>query len=66
VRSRDTIKSELGEIPRIGQVRQKQLLKYFGTVEKIKEAEEEELAKAPKMNRKSAQSVYRFYHNRKG
>ena len=66
VRSRGTIKSELGEIPGIGQVRQKQLLKYFGTVEKIKEAEEEELAKAPKMNRKSAQSVYRFYHNRKG
>jgi excinuclease ABC subunit C len=66
VRRRDTIKSELGEIPRIGQVRQKQLLKYFGTVEKIKEAEEEELAKAPKMNRKSAESVYRFYHNRKG
>jgi excinuclease ABC subunit C len=65
VRSRETIKSELGEIPGIGQVRQKQLLKYFGTLEKIKEAEEEELAKAPKMNRKSAQRVYRFYHNRK-
>jgi excinuclease ABC subunit C len=65
VRSRDTIKSELGEIPGIGQVRQRELLKYFGTVEKTKEADEEELAKAPKMNRKSAQSVYRFYHNRK-
>jgi excinuclease ABC subunit C len=65
VRSRKTIKSELEEIPGIGQVRQKQLLKYFGAVEKIKEAEEEELAKAPKMNRKSAQRVYRFYHNRK-
>jgi excinuclease ABC subunit C len=63
VRSRETIKSELGEIPGIGQIRQKQLLKYFGTVERIKEAEEEELAKAPKMNRKSAQSLYRFYHH---
>jgi excinuclease ABC subunit C len=62
VRSMETIKSELGEIPGIGQIRQKQLLKYFGTVENIKEAEEEKLAKAPKMNRKSAQSVYRFYH----
>jgi excinuclease ABC subunit C len=66
VRSRDTIKSEVGEIPGIGRVRQKQLLKYFGTVEKVKEATEEELAGAPKMNRKSAQSVYRFYHSRKG
>ncbi len=66
VRSRETIKSELGEIPGIGQIRQKELLKYFGTVEKIKEAGEEELANAPKMNRKSAQRVYRFYHNKKG
>jgi excinuclease ABC subunit C len=66
VRNRNTIKSELGEIPGIGQVRQKQLLKHFGTVEKIKEATEEELVGAPKMNRKSAQSVYRFFHNRKG
>jgi excinuclease ABC subunit C len=62
VRSRNTIKSELGEIPGIGQVRQKQLLRYFGTVERIKEAEEEELARAPRMNRKAAQSVHRFYH----
>jgi excinuclease ABC subunit C len=55
----------LGEIPGIGQTRQKQLLKYFGAIEKIKETTEEELARVPKMNRKSAQNVYRFYHNRK-
>jgi len=60
-RGRETLKSELGEIPGIGQVRQKELLKYFETVEKIKEATEEELTKAPKMNRKSAQIVYRFF-----
>jgi excinuclease ABC subunit C len=66
VRSRETIKSELGGIPGIGQVRQKELLKFFGTVEKIKEATEEELAKAPKMNSKSAQRIYQFYHDRKG
>ncbi len=61
VRGRETIKSELGEIPGIGQVRQKELLKYFETVEKIKEATEEELAEVQKMNRKSAQIVYRFF-----
>jgi excinuclease ABC subunit C len=65
VRGRETIKSELGEIPGIGPVRQKELLKFFGTVEEIKEATEEELAKAPKMDATSAQNVYRFYHNRK-
>jgi excinuclease ABC subunit C len=64
VRSRETIKSVLGEIPGIGKVRQKELLKFFGSVEKIKEATEEELAKAPKMNRKSAQIVYHFFRKR--
>jgi excinuclease ABC subunit C len=63
VRSKETIKSELGEIPGIGKARQKELLKFFGTVEKIKEATEEELAKIPNMNRKSAQLVYRFFHH---
>ncbi|MGZ3604762.1 MAG: excinuclease ABC subunit UvrC [Thermodesulfobacteriota bacterium] len=63
VRGRESIKSELEEIPGIGRVRQKELLKFFGTVERIKEVTEEELAKAPKMNSKSAQRVYQFYHN---
>ena len=62
VRARETIKTELEEIPGIGQVRQKELLKYFETVEKIKEATEEALTKVPKMNRKSAQIVYRFFN----
>jgi len=64
VRSREMIKSVLEEIPGIGKVRQKELLKFFGTVEKIKEATEEELAKAPKMNRKSARIVYHFFRKR--
>jgi excinuclease ABC subunit C len=66
VRSRDTIKSILGEIPSIGKVRRKELLKYFGSVEKIREATEEELAKTPKMNRKSAQMVYHFFRKKEG
>jgi excinuclease ABC subunit C len=66
VRSRETIKSVLEEIPDIGKVRQKELLKFFGTVEKIKEATEEELAKAPKMNQKSAQIIYRFFRKGEG
>ena len=65
VRSRETVKSEIGEIPGIGAIRQRELLRFFGTVEKIKQASEEELARAPKMNFKSAQRVYEFYHNRK-
>jgi excinuclease ABC subunit C len=64
VRKRETIKSELGEIPGVGKIRQKELLKYFGSVEKIRDATEEELARAPKMNRKSAEIVYRFFRRR--
>ena len=62
VRGRETIKSELGEIPGIGRVRQMELLKHFRTIEKIKEATEEELAKVSKMNRNSARFVYLFFH----
>jgi excinuclease ABC subunit C len=62
VRGREAIKSILGEIPGIGVVRQKALLKFFGSVEKVKEAAVGELSKAPKMNLKSAQIVYDFFH----
>jgi excinuclease ABC subunit C len=62
VRSRETIKSELGKIPGIGRVRQKELLKCFGSVEKIKEASIKKLAGAPRMNEKLANIVYLFFH----
>ncbi len=63
LRKRETIKSVLGEIPGIGEMRQKGLLKYFGSVEKIKEADLEMLTKAPKMNQKLALAVYSFFKN---
>jgi excinuclease ABC subunit C len=47
-------------------MRQKELLKFFGTVEKIKEATEEELTKVPKMNRKTAPLVYHFFRKGEG
>jgi excinuclease ABC subunit C len=52
----------LGEISGIGKVRQKELLKFFGSVERIKEATIEDLIKAPKMNLPSAQRVHSFFH----
>jgi excinuclease ABC subunit C len=62
IRGKGTIQSELGEIYGIGKVRQKELLKYFGSVEKIKEASVKTLAQAPKMNLESAQAVYDYFH----
>jgi excinuclease ABC subunit C len=52
----------LEDIPGIGEARKRELLKYFGSVERIKKATLEQLARAPKMNPLSAQSVYRFFH----
>ena len=43
VRGRETIKSELGEVPGIGRVRQRELLKHFKTVEKIKSGSRDHL-----------------------
>jgi len=61
LRGKETVKSELGDIPGIGKMRERELLKYFGSVKKIKEATVEELTKAPKMNLNSAQKVFEFF-----
>ena len=65
VRSKETIKSELGEIPGIGEIRQKELLKYFGSVEDIRRASLEALARSPKMNETLAQKVYSYFRKSK-
>ena len=62
MRGKGTIRSALGEISGIGGIRQKALLRFFGSVEKIKDATLEELTRVPKMNSKSAQRVYSFFH----
>ncbi len=62
IRGKGTIQSLLTEIPGIGAVRQKALLEFFGSIEKVGKATVEELIPIPGMNRKAAQSVYRFFH----
>jgi excinuclease ABC subunit C len=62
LRGNETVKSEMGDIPGIGKMRERELLKHFGSVKKIKEATVEELSKAPKMNLNSAQKVFKFFH----
>jgi excinuclease ABC subunit C len=62
VRHKGDFRSLLDEIPGIGKQRKKQLLRYFKSVEKIREASLEELESIPKVNRKVAQQVYAFFH----
>jgi len=55
-------RSLLDEIPGIGRGRKKQLLRYFKSVDKIKEASMEELESVPTMNRKVARQLFSFFH----
>jgi excinuclease ABC subunit C len=54
--------SILDDIPGIGETRRRTLMKQYGSLEALKEAEIEELAKLPSMNRAAAQAVYEFFH----
>lgn len=54
--------STLTKIEGIGEVRAKALLKYFRTLENIKNASLEELSLAPSMTKDSAKAVYRYFH----
>lgn len=58
VRGRAAQMSVLDEIPGIGPTRRRALLKFFGSVEKMRQAGVEDLAGAPGMNRKVAQEVF--------
>ncbi|MDX1933211.1 MAG: excinuclease ABC subunit UvrC [Capsulimonadales bacterium] len=58
VRGRAARMSVLDEIPGIGPLRRRELLRFFGSVEKMRQASVEDLMKAPGMNRKVAQDVF--------
>ena len=57
LRGKNMLKSELDTVPGIGEKRKISLLKTFGSIDKIKSATIEELAKAPGMSRKAAESI---------
>lgn len=62
LRSKEQVHSILDDIPGIGDVRRKALLRKFRSVENIRDASEEELAKTESMNAASARKVYEFFH----
>lgn len=61
-RKNSTFKSSLTEIDGIGEKRAKALLKHFGTITNIKEADLTELENAPTMNTIVAKTVYKYFH----
>ncbi|MBQ1546654.1 MAG: excinuclease ABC subunit UvrC [Clostridia bacterium] len=61
-RSKTALHSTLTDIEGIGMTRAKNLMKHFGSIKNIREAELEELENAPTMTRNAAESVYRHFH----
>ena len=65
LRKKSQVRSILDDIKGIGPARRRALMKYFQSLEAIKEATIEELLKVPSMNKASATEVYNFFHEAK-
>lgn len=63
LRGKAQVHSILNDIEGVGEVRRKALMKYFKSMEAIREASVKELAKAPSMNEVVAEKVYHFFHS---
>jgi excinuclease ABC subunit C len=61
LREKRAVHSELDDIPGIGEIRKKGLLRHFGSVEKIKGATAEELASVAGMTSKAAEEVANYF-----
>ena len=62
--NRKTVHSILDDIKGIGEKRKKSLIKHFGSIEKIKNAEVLELIEADYMTIKAAESIYSFFRSK--
>ena len=62
VRGKTVTRSVLDSIPGIGEKRKRMLLKYFGSVDAIKKASEEDIAKAAHIGKKTARVIYTTLH----
>lgn len=62
LRGKGQVHSILDDIDGIGPARRKALMRHYASLEDIRRAEVEELAKIPSMNEKAAESVYNFFH----
>jgi len=61
LRSKSQVHSVLDEIPGVGPSRRKALMKYFKSIEEIKNAEIEELTNVSEIPQNVAEEIYRFF-----
>jgi excinuclease ABC subunit C len=62
LRGKSALSSALEAIPGVGAARRKLLLKYFGSVKNIRAASREELAAVEGVPARTADAVYRYFH----
>jgi excinuclease ABC subunit C len=64
LREKKAVRSELDDIPGIGETRKKALLRHFGSVTKVRQATLEELANMKGMSKKAAEAIVEFYKDK--
>lgn len=62
LRQKQSLFSELKNIPLLGNKKSKELLTHFKSIEKIKNASVEELKSAPNIGDKLANNIYNYFH----
>ncbi|MDO8727512.1 MAG: excinuclease ABC subunit UvrC [Candidatus Methanoperedens sp.] len=61
LRGKRVTRSELDMIPGIGEKKKQALLRYFGSVEKLRATHIEEIAKVPGIRKKDAEEVWKYF-----
>ena len=64
LRGKEQVRSVLDDIKGIGPARRKALMRYFKTIEAVRDAQVEELSAVPQMNQAAAEAVYHFFHSK--
>jgi len=66
LRGQEQIHSVLDDIPNVGKKRKAALISHYPDLNAIRKADVDELAGIPEFDRRSAQSVYDFFHTARG
>ena len=62
LRKKQSLQTILDEVPGIGEVKKKALLKHFGNLQNIQEAPEAALGQVDSLTQKDAQTIFSFFH----
>ncbi len=64
LRSKTQVKSVLEDIPGVGEVRRKALMRHFKSIEEMKTASVSEFAEIPEIPERLAEDIYLFFHRK--